>query len=312
VQAPSAEGAGGRIAGWLLSLSLVRRLQRYASGQSTPTSTRQRQRLLVLALVAFVALAAMGLRASPVAWQDVSWAPVLVALLAAVPLTFVFRALEFRATAALLGHRVKFWTAAEVAVLASAANMLPIPGSVLVTIRSLSEYGTTRGGATKATASVGLLWVGTACLVSGTAILLGPAPAFGGAVAATGVAVTVSALVLLTRQTDRISAIAAIAAVEVGFSLVDALRFGLLLTALGVPFSLPTALGLSLANVFSVATGIFPSGLGIREAFSAAISPLLKLPAGTGLLVAVIDRVLWLLILAVLAGLTLLMTRSRR
>ena len=63
----------------------------------------------------------------------------------------------------------------------------------------------------------------------------------------------------------------------------------------------PRSLALALAGAMSVAIGFFPSGLGAREALIALLSPIIKLPLSEGVVLGVIDRVLWISFLALAA-----------
>jgi len=58
---------------------------------------------------------------------------------------------------------------------------------------------------------------------------------------------------------------------------------------------------LSVAGAASVAIGFVPGGLGVREALIAALSPLIGLDVDAGLILGVVDRVVWLAVLGVAA-----------
>jgi uncharacterized membrane protein YbhN (UPF0104 family) len=60
----------------------------------------------------------------------------------------------------------------------------------------------------------------------------------------------------------------------------------------------------------SVAIGFFPGGLGAREALIALLSPIIKLPLSEGVVLGVIDRVVWITFLS-LAAVVLVIARAR-
>ena len=62
------------------------------------------------------------------------------------------------------------------------------------------------------------------------------------------------------------------------------------------------ALALSVAGAMTVAIGFFPAGLGIRELLVAALAPIVGLSFDTGVLIGVLDRIVWLTFLAMAAG----------
>ena len=57
-------------------------------------------------------------------------------------------------------------------------------------------------------------------------------------------------------------------------------------------------LALAVAGAMSVAIGFLPGGLGAREALIALLSPIIKLPLSEGIVLGVIDRVVWISFLA--------------
>ena len=83
-----------------------------------------------------------------------------------------------------------------------------------------------------------------------------------------------------------------------------------MIVALGVEVSGGQALALTVSGAIASAAGIFPAGLGLREAMSAGVAALVDLPASVGFVAASIDRVLGLVVLGI-ATLALLLQRKR-
>jgi uncharacterized membrane protein YbhN (UPF0104 family) len=69
-------------------------------------------------------------------------------------------------------------------------------------------------------------------------------------------------------------------------------------------------LALGVAGAMSVAIGFLPSGIGAREALIALLSPIINLPLSQGVLLGVIDRLVWITFLSVVA-LALVIDRAR-
>ena len=101
-----------------------------------------------------------------------------------------------------------------------------------------------------------------------------------------------------------------IAAIEVAWVGLSGVRFWLLLLAIDVHATAAQVLALAVAGAMSVAIGFVPGGLGVREALIAALSPIISLKVADGVLLGVIDRVVWLSFLA-LAAVVAAATRSR-
>jgi uncharacterized protein (TIRG00374 family) len=91
-------------------------------------------------------------------------------------------------------------------------------------------------------------------------------------------------------------------AVEVARVVVLAVRFHLLLIALGTEPTWAQSAALTIAVVVSTAVAILPGGLGLREVSAAAIGPLVGLPASVSLVAVALDRLLSLAVLAIAAG----------
>lgn len=280
---------------------------------STVTATLERLRavsanpsvrrwVLPVAFAAFVLTAALAFAALPEDLDVEPWLLVASALLVS-PLSTVANAAEFAATARALGRRVPPAEALRVAVLSSAANLLPLPGAVAVRTHQLRGAA----GAKRAfgvTAGAGICWLGTALLAAGLADLAANHRAAGLVPAALGAAGVALAWFLVRRAaTSAPSAWWWIWACEIGQVAVGAARLALAVAALGSPVDLAQALGLAVAPVAGSAVGVLPGGLGVREAIAASIAALVDLPAAVGGAAAAVDRILGLVVVAALVPL---------
>jgi hypothetical protein len=265
------------------------------------------RRLLLVAVVLFVVASAVGLANLPPVETSVRWPVLLLLPLIGVPATVATNAWEYRVTAGLLGHEVPAGDAARVSVLSTAANLLPIPGAVLVRSRALKQRGTGITAALSVTTAMGIAWVGvTAVLAGGFQLAVGE-PGLGAIGLAAGIAVSGLAFLMASRTRGvvlRRSDMATIALVEVVAVLVAAARLQLALSGLGYSPESSQAFALSLASALGSAVGFLPAGLGVREVLAAGIGPLVGLPAAVSLVATAVDRVLGLV---VLAGITLVL-----
>ncbi len=221
--------------------------------------------------------------------------------------------LEYDATARLLGMRATVRRALEVSIVSSAANLLPLPGSLLVTTHSLSEQGATYGTAAYATAIPGLAWLGLAGLIGGVAIMIAGNALVGVAITLGGAAALVGAYEMFRRSAPargRPQIAARIVLIETSWIFLSGFRLWLVLEAIGVKSTTAEVLALAVAGAMSVAIGFFPGGLGAREALIALLSPIIKLPLSEGIVLGVIDRVVWVSFLA-LAAIAIAIPRAR-
>jgi len=274
-----------------------------ARTRSAVRSRRAERALFLAALVLFAVVFAAALGAVPDADVEVRWPLLLAAGLVGVPLTIALNGAEYAATGAVVGQPVAWLPALRVSVLSSAANLLPVPGAVLVRARALNQLGTSYRRAFVATAVVGIAWVATTAVVAGALLLLaGESPAAALALLATGGAGVAVAHAAVRRRGTGAGVTVRVVLVELASVAVGGLRYWLVIEGLGYDADPVQAVALTVSAVVASAVGIFPGGLGLREVLAAALAPLVGLPAAVGLLAVAVDRLLGLPVLAAAAG----------
>ncbi len=269
-------------------------------------SPRVQRVLLAVAFVAFVAMGWLAIANFPDEPEpEPRWA-LLVAVGVLGPLVTVFlNGLEYRQQGRLVDRVVPIGDAIRVSVLGTAANLAPVPGSVLVRTSALvsEQTGVKRAAAT--TATVGVAWLGASAFAAGVLQPVADRVLLGAVLVGAGVALLAATYFLVRRvaPADGTNAVfAAIVLVELGTVIVGGLRLLGIIAGLGLDVSLAQALGLTLAGVIASATGIFPAGIGIREALVGLISPVLGLEPAVAVAAAAADRLAGLLVLAVLTA----------
>lgn len=290
-------------------------LRRLLDQRAQPISARTRVTLLVVTAVGVLGASIWAWNSADLALGDVEWLPLVVLFAVAAPLSLGLKAAEFRVAAAIADQRPPLARCLDVAVLSSAANLLPLPGSLIVTVQSLSEDGTSYGTAVQASAVPGLAWLSITGIVGGGAIAIEGNLWLGLAVVGGGVVVAVVAAAMFRTAAPaagRVALALVIVAVEAGWLAVSALRLGLAVSALGVSIEPLQAVALSVAGAITVAIGFFPGGLGVREALIAALAPIIGLPLDTGVLLGSLDRVVWLAFLALAATASVAHHRPRQ
>lgn len=268
-------------------------------------SARARPWLLPVAVVAFVATAVVAFMSLPDG-LELNWWPVAVSALLVSPLSTVANAAEFAATARVLGRRVGRREAFEVAVLSSAANLLPVPGAVAVRTHRLRQAAGYRR-AFAVTAGAGVCWLGTALVAAGVADAVVHERAAAAVPVAVGVGLIVGAAAMVLRAApsgdpDARRGWWLVWGAELGQVAVGAARLALAVAAIGHPVTLAQGLGLAVAPVAASAVGVFPGGLGLREAIAASIAALVAMPAAVGAAAAAVDRLLGLVVVGLLSA----------
>jgi len=266
------------------------------------------------ALVLFVGGSILGVVSLPRVEQEPRWELLAIVGLVGVPLTLALNAAEYQVTAAILGYRVPFVPALRIGVLATAANMLPIPGAVLVRARAIRKLGASYGKIALSAGIVATCFIGTVCLLAGGVLMASGQLGVGWPLAGAGILLLVFAFATLVAERgprQGVPLLFAAGARATGAILVKAVRLYLVLVALGYEAGVTQALTLTLAAVVVTALGFFPGGLGAAEVLSAALSPLVGLSAAVGFVASAVDRLISMFGLAVIAGSVLLLDRRR-
>ena len=226
----------------------------------------------------------------------------------------VCNVVEYRLTARLAGYSVGWSHAFRIVVLGSAANLLPLPGAVLVRTRALAGMGATYGAALGSALTVGLIWLGTASALAGALQLGGPHRVVGAGVGAAGLVVLAIVYRILTRRRPG----AAGAALMIRLVVVEA-------RSRCSPRCASTSSSKAsdstrrprrrsrstLAGVLATVTGVVPGGLGVREGLSAVIGPLVGLAASLSLIAAADERLADLTFVGIAATVILALDRRR-
>jgi uncharacterized membrane protein YbhN (UPF0104 family) len=266
-------------------------------------SARTERVLLAIAIAVFVGITVAAYRSLPETGKPVRWIPLVLVIALGVPATVILNAAEYKVSARILGHDVRFLQAVRIGILASTANQLPIPGSVVVRVQALKQLGSTYKEASSATAIVGLVWIGMTGVLAGSLLLPSGDPLLGLGLLLGGILSLVLSLLLLVLRVDAGASRGLMlkANVEIGSVLVTAFRLYTILFALGFTVSFPQALALTTSVVVASATAFFPAGLGMRELLAAGVSRLVDLPAAVGVVASAIDRVLTTIVLSLVS-----------
>lgn len=264
-------------------------------------SPHVRRLMMAVALALFVGTTAWAIRALDGVPLADGW-PAWFAVAAGLSLgAYVINAVEFAVSAKLLGARPTAVDSLRVSLLGSAANILPIPGAALIRAGALQRMGLGIRSSLSVTAIVGLAWVATGGLVAGALLVPADAVAVGSLCLLGGVGAYVVAFALLVAQLKlrpALRALPLVAAVELASVALGMVRTWVVLQGIGSDASIAQASALAVAAIVSSAAGLFPGGLGLREALSMAVAAAIGIPAAVGGFAAAADRVVGYLTLA--------------
>lgn len=248
---------------------------------------------LAVSVIAMIVGVVVSIYRHPDVFREINWTPAVVALLAGIPLTVLLNALNFMITGRLVNKRFRLGVATEVAIVSTAANLLPLPGGPLTRAAALKGAGTGLREAGVAVLVTALLRAGTAFLYSGIWILLVGHSLLGAIFVTVGILVGAWSCGRLA-VIGGAKLLSAAIAVQLGMILVDMGRIALCLKAVGEAGTIQQASALTVSGVAGSLVGIVPGGLGIREGVAAALGAVVSVPPAIAFLAAVINRIIGL------------------
>ena len=285
---PAPSGARGRLD----------RLAGLARHRTLPP--RARGVVLLVAAVATLVAALVAIDRLDLSVDELQPVPLVAAALLVTPLTVLLNAAELRVTALGSGarpERLGWGLATRTVVLATAANLLPVPAGALLRVQALTAAGARLGPAAGVQLAAAGVWVGVSTGLAG-AVLLAGEPWWATVFIVVGLAAVVAGLLALRRTaTDAHGRVAALLfTVELGTALLHAGRLWLVLVGLGVHATLAQAVVIAAAAPLAAAAGFFPGGIGLAELLSAVLAPLAGLAPAAGLLAVAVARLLGLVV----------------
>lgn len=252
-------------------------------------AARHRLPLMLLALALFFGGLAWSISAIEIAWADVQAWPLLLTLLLLVPLTVLVSAWNLQLLARLVERRINLETAIMATAYGRIAEVLPIPGAVIVRGMALMQSGASAGETAKVMAWSGLLTLAMAGMVASLPLLA----YFAGVAAIVLLASTILAgicLVWLVRQLDATVAIQMVG-IRLAMLALSVLRFFACFAALSYAAPLLDTAIFVIGGTLTTLIGIVPAGLGIAEMVSAALALSVGIPAAIAFLAAALNRV---------------------
>ncbi len=260
-----------------------------------------RRRLTRLALLGFGTATLAWI--AVIGWRSIALSPSqlritpLVVLSVVVLLSFGVVSTEFHLAGRALGINVAPATALMTTTVATAANMLPVPGAVIARVMVLKKGGASSFSSIRVLTAIGGLWFGVSMVTAGFGIT--PVRGWvGAAMVVVGVAATATGVLMLRHQGASPKTVVALIATEITMTALGALRFWLALRGLGIDGSIPQIVSVGVSAPLSAAVGLVPAGLGVKEAIAMVLGSLSGLGGATAGIAAALDRGVGLLVLA--------------
>lgn len=265
----------------------------------------RRDRLRKYGLVGTVVIFSVGLvvaiRATPEGLLDLRPNLLIAYAIVLPPITYFLQTIELMLNGRAVGARLTRKEAAEIVLYANAATYLPIPGGLLTRTAALRAKGVAVGRS----ASAVLLFTGLAGTVSFAYAgmwMVFRNPIMGvGAFALSAVGAVACLAIARKAQVPR-AVIGQESLLRLTVNVYESVCYVIIFAAIGVPIDFSQASVLVVSGFIAMALTVFPSGMGVREAIVALISPLVGIDPATGFLASATARVVaiaWMIVLAV-------------
>lgn len=259
---------------------------------------------LAVAFAIFIGGLAWAISSVPDLVTRLRWTPLPALLLIGAPLATVLNAVEIYVMSRIAGGPMKWRTAMEVTVYASAANMLPLPGGAMTRLAAMKAHGVSYRIGTSLTLLSFCVWGSLAFLYSAVALVLIGQARLSAGFALVGIAsLLVSAVGF--RQFGQWRLLGLIGLMRVVSFPIEAVRLMLAMLAVGATLGFLQSSALVVSSFIGASVSIVPAGLGVREGVIALLSPVVDVDPAVGFLAATTGRVMWMLGLALTAAVIL-------
>ena len=179
---------------------------------------------------------------------------------------------------------------------ANVANMLPFPGGPLLRHRVLANRDASQRLAVRAQLFTAVWWLASGLAISGVGLVFAADRWWlGGFAIIGGVALGYAGWSMRVRSAPRADHLRLLALVEVCTVIIGSARLWAIAALLGARLDLPGAATFSFTTPAAAALGIFPSGIGAREALVAGTADVIGADVALLFLAATLERVVSLI-----------------
>lgn len=250
---------------------------------------RWRGQVMALAIATFCIGTIWSIINSGLSAVDLAGGPILLLMLAVIPATIAYSAINMMLMAHAARVELNFTSGVRISAFAQIAELLPIPGGAIVRTAALMRAGAPTISSAELVVAFALLWIACGGVGAGLALAeLGNAAlvlTIGSAFAALAIAVW------LGFRYGLFLALAATALRVLGVGLMG-VRLALAFAAVGYALPWIDAGAYAFAAILGSASAIVPAGLGLSEALSALIAAPSGVDPATAFLAAALSRLL--------------------
>lgn len=261
---------------------------------------RFRHLLFILMAVIFVGGFAYALFSNPGILRGVNASALAAIGLLSFPAILLITVVRYQLLGLASGKNMSLLDAARVVVTGIAANMLPLPGSIMVRAAGLTENGRRFARASRFSLAATFVWLGIALVFSATFGYILGLSIFGTAALLAGILVLV--IGLGTFPQDTVKGFPSLIVASNGLlMLLMTAQYWLAFAATGSMISVSQAAFLTICGPIGVVIAIAPAGIGVTELSAAALAILVGVEPSTAFVALALSRIMQLVVTSALA-----------
>lgn len=256
-------------------------------------SRRLRITVGLIAAIAFVIGLYLSYLQQPTVFNKLDWTYVALIYIAILPCVALINAVRFRVTARAMNVNYSLSQSFAIAVYSTVANMLPLPGGLFVRMANLKNEENTY----KNTAVVSINVSALSAIVSLVIASLAYASFSPGLIPwciSAGFLLGALIVLILLQTTVLKGKITALVLVEIGSTLLDAIRIYLCFLIIHAVCGLEQSLILTSASVVGSAISLVPAGLGVKEGAAALIATQIAIIPSSAYIALSLNRIIGL------------------
>lgn len=261
---------------------------------------RTRKILFLLMGLVFIGGFAYSVFRKPDLLAEANLLAFLAIAVVSFPAVLVTSIIRYQLLAVASGKNIEFRSAATIVVTGIAANILPLPGGIMVRAAGLTENGKGFARATRYSLAATLLWIGVAAFYSaGFAAYLG--------LLLYGIGGLIAGLIMVLAgwrafPKDVVHQMRPrIIATNLILMLFMTLQYWLAFVATGSPIGVAQAAFLTICGPIGVVVAIAPAGIGVTEVTAAALSILVEVDPARAFVALSLSRIAQSLVAGVAA-----------
>ena len=256
-------------------------------------SRRLRMTVGVMAAIPFFAGIYISYMQQPTVFNNLNWSYVAVIYVLILPVVTLINALRFRFTAEAFGIRYSLSRSLSISVFSTVANMLPLPGGLMVRMANLKNDSNSYQNTALVSLYVSIVSaLMTILLASAAYAVFNPGVTTFGLCGFT--MFTLATTVYLLRRTELRDVLPHLSLVEVFSTLFDAIRTYLCFIIINSLIQWDQSFVLTVASVVGSAISLVPAGLGVQEGAGALIATQIAILPSSAFIALALNRAIGL------------------